>query len=190
MKILGKRILIETRRPVKTDGGIFLPETGTASNENSEGVVMAIGSAIKESLPYTKGSFVFVAMYSGMKVQVMGKERLLVEQDDICGVMVGNAFHPVGDRILLKPIKTVAPNSKIVRPSAYEDDKDDLITCTVHLLGVGIKNKKGALHPFSIKVGDSVMIKPFCGRDVDTATGTFKLIKQESIEAIINESNL
>ena len=115
-----------------------------------------------------------------------GKREKFVNQDDMCGVLVGGTFHPVGDRILLKPIKTVARDSSIIRPSAYENDEEGLISCTVHLLGVGIKNKKGELRPFTVKIGDEVLVKPFAGRDVDTATGTFKLCKQTDIEAITN----
>ena len=185
MKILGKRILIEPVSVEKSAGGIFLPGALNPDKQDQEGIVLAIGSGIRESLPYRKGSHVFLAMYSGIEIEVKGTRAKFVNQDDICGVLIGNTFHPVGDMILLKPIKTVARDSSIIRPSAYENDEEGLISCTVHLLGVGIKNKKGEIRPFSIKIGDEVMVKPFCGRDVDTADSAYKLVKQQDIEAII-----
>ena len=186
MKILGKRILIEPVKALTSAGGIVLPDNAT--QHSMEGTIVAIGSAITETLPYTKGSRVFVEMFKMTPLQafgVNGKEMFLVNQDDICGVMIASAFHPVGDRILLKPIKTVARDSKIIRPSAYDHDAESLINCTVHLLGVGIKNKRGEIRPFSVKVGDEVLVKPFIGRDVDAAEGVYKLVCQNDISAII-----
>jgi len=189
MKILGKRILIEPISVEKSAGGIFLPDALNPEHKDQEGIVRAIGNGIRESLPYRKGSHVFIEIYranGSCTLVYKYKEYRLIEQDAICGVLIGNAFHPIGDRILLKPIKTVSRDSKIIRPSAYENDAEGLIECAVHLLGVGIKNKKGELRPFSVKIGDEVLVKPFCGRDVDTAEGTFKLVKETDIEAITN----
>jgi co-chaperonin GroES (HSP10) len=185
VKILGKRILISPVKSEKSAGGIFLPDATNPDSQDQEGIVMAIGSDIKESLPYKKGSHVFLAMYSGMEIEVNGKRAKFVNQDDICGVMAGDVFRPCGDRILLKPIKTVARDSKIIRPSAYEVGADDgLLHCTVHLLGNGVRNKKGEYRPFAVKIGDKVLIKPLAGRDVDAAECSYKLVKQTDIEAI------
>jgi co-chaperonin GroES (HSP10) len=187
MKILGKRILIQPTVVEKTAGGIFLPGVENPMRQNEEGIVMAIGSGIKESLPYRKGSRVFVEMYKtsySNTLSVDGKECFLVEQGSICGTIFDESFHPVGDGILLKPIKTVSRDSKIIRPSAYAADDDELLHCTVHLLGNGVRNKKGEYRPFSIKIGDEVLIKPNAGRDVDAADTTFKLVKETDIEAI------
>ena len=187
MKILGKRILIEPVSAIVSSGGIHLPQSSQL--HSMEGTVMAIGSGMQgQSLPYTKGSHVFLGMYRATHetaFEAKGRNCFLVEHEAICGVMVGMAFHPIGDNILLKPIKTVAPNSKIIRPSAYEEDKEGLVTYTVHLLGVGIKTKKGVLKPFSVKIGDEVLANPFAGRDVDTSQCTFKLVKQTDIEAVM-----
>jgi co-chaperonin GroES (HSP10) len=189
MKILGNRILIQPTVVEKTDGGIFLPQTLDPDKQNQEGVVIAIGSAIRESLPYRKGSHVFIEIYKAKPVNVIivnGLECYLVEQDAICGVEVNGKFHPVNDKILLKPIKTVSRDSNIIRPSAYEvDAADGLLHCTVHLLGNGVKNKKSEYRPFIVKIGDEVLIKPFSGRDVDAAECSYKLVKESDIEAII-----
>ena len=62
MKILGNRILIEPVSVEKSDGGIFLPDALNPDKQDQEGIVLAIGSGIRESLPYRKGSHVFLAM--------------------------------------------------------------------------------------------------------------------------------
>lgn len=188
MKILGKRILIEPVTAIVSSGGIHLPQSSQL--HSMEGIVMAIGSGLTESRPYQKGSHVFVEMYkSGPEsaLGVKGKDCFLVEHEAICGVMVGLAFHPIGDNILLKPTKVIDSTKKLIRPSAYEDDADALIPCTVHLLGSGIKSKKGVLKPFTVKIGDEVLIEPFCGRDVDTSEGTYKLVKESDVKAVLYE---
>jgi len=187
VKILGKRILIEPLKDQRKSGSIFLPDS--VGQENAEGKVLAIGSEIREALPYTKGSDVFIAMYSGMKVVVLGKDRLLVNQDDICGVMANGAFHPIGNNILLKPVDSVVQNDILIRlPDVSGDSSryhgDDLRQFTVHLLGNGNRNKKGEYRPFAVGVGDKVLAHPFAGRDVDTIKGTFKLVKQSDIQAM------
>lgn len=183
MKILGKRILIEPVKAIVSSGGIHLPE-----KDGTEGIVLAIGSGIKESRPYTKGSKVFISMYSGMKVQVMGKDRIMVEQDDICGVDIHGFFHPIADNILLKPVDEIVQGGIIIQlpdfskdASEYKDDPTGRFT--VYLCGNGIKKRNGDFLPFELAVGDTVFAKPFSGRDVDTPRGTFKLIKHSDILA-------
>jgi len=187
MKILGHRVLIAPINSDKSSGGIFLPDAASPDRVDQEGIVMAIGSGIREDLPYRKGSHVFIEMYKAQaqEILVKGMPARFIEQSAIVGALSATgAFYPIGDKILLKPIKTVCSGSKIIRPSAYEHGEDELMTCTVHLLGNGVRNKRGEYWPFEVKVGDLVLIKPFAGRDVDTNECTFKLVKQSDIEAI------
>lgn len=193
MKILGQRILIEPVSAQESRGGIIIP--ACAEQENATGVVVAIGSGIKESRPYKKGSVVFLAMYKGEKLEVNGKKMLLVDQEDVCGVMINNSFHPIGDKILLRPIEKIDSGGIIVLLPDWSDDKSnfqdgEIGIFKVHLVGSGIKTKKGNLVPFLVKVGDTVYAKPFAGRDVDTLEGTFKLVQETDILGIVDEPKM
>ncbi len=180
MKLLGRRLLlIPVKSADKTKGGILLPEVG--QSEEQEGIVAAIGSGIKEATEYTKGSRVFLEMYKTIRVKHDDFEYLMVDQEAVIGVDVNGQFHPIGNRILLKATTTIERDGVIIRPSAYDHDKDSTICCTIHLLGSGIKNKKGERQPFDVKIGDQVFIEPFSGRDVDTAEGQYKLVTQDLI---------
>lgn len=188
MKLLGQRILIEPVNARKMFAGLFLPDC--AEQDNAEGIVRAIGSEIREALPYTRGSHVFIAMYAGMKVTVMNNDWLVVEKDDVCGVLVGDRFHPIGNKILLKPMtEAVDDKIHILLPDVSMDRsqyKNEALTrFSVHLIGNGVRSRKGAWRPFSVKVGDTVLAKPFAGRDVDALEGCYKLVTQDDIEAVL-----
>lgn len=193
MKILGKRILVEQMKSSdKSDGGIVIPESCQRIGE--EGVVAAIGSGIKESREYRKGSRVFLEMYKAdfnAEITYKGKPYHLVSESAICGVELGGRFHPVGERILLKPVRELKSDRLIVPLPDYSGDaasykEDGLARCTVHLLGSGMRMKDGTVRHFDVAIGDTVLVMPFVGRDVDTPEGTFKLVRPNDIQAILS----
>lgn len=192
MKILGKNILL---KPVadsgKTAGGIHLPQgvNDPSWRKNQQGAVVAIGSGITESLEYCKGSRVFVEMYRGKTIEVLGEDHLIVPQDAIVGISVGDGlFHPIGNKILLKPIKTVRHQGRIIRPGAYDLDEGETLFAEVHLLGTGNRLKDGTIVPFEVKVGDIVALSAQAGRDVDATEATYKLVEEKDIQGIVSES--
>lgn len=193
MKIIGKKLLLSPVTPRGVSrGGILIPET--AFKDGMEAIVVAIGSAITEALPFRKGSRVFVELYKSKPQEIAGVPYLTCDVEDICGIAVGDEanyqFHPIGDKILLKPVTHISQGNLIVPAPAFDQDaaeyKDhDLARCTVHLVGVGVVNRKKQLFPFDVVIGDTVFIHPFIGRDVDSSSGTFKLVKHSDILAKI-----
>jgi chaperonin GroES len=193
MKLLGTNILV---KPVDlarmTAGGIFLPEVAndTPFMMNQEGIVVAIGSAIRDSLEYTKGSRVFMEMYKPKPITIKGEPHLIVQREAIVGISVGDGeFHPIGNKILLKPGRWINHEGKIIRPSAYEHDEDSVIHCTVHLLGSGNRRKDGTIVPFEVSIGDVVAIKPMSGRDVEAADCIYKLVEEKDILLVIPQTS-
>ncbi len=182
MKILGKNILLKPVPTAETSkGGIFLPDSSRQMTK--EGIVAAIGAGITEAREYQKGSRVFVEMYQAKPYHIKGVDYVLVEQQHICGVMIGEDFHPVGDRIMLQQLPS--HKSAIIRPSAYEADHDAPLHCKVIAVGSGVKTKSGKLVPFDVKVGQIVIIMPTSGRDVEAAEDIYKLVTQKFILGII-----
>ena len=83
-KPLGARVLL---RPVEseeaTPSGIVLPDTAKRDNQNAE--VVAAGS--HEDVKVSVGDVVVYRKYSGTEINVEGEDHLVVEADDILGVI-------------------------------------------------------------------------------------------------------
>ena len=185
MKLLNKQILVEPLESAGiSKGGIIIQDS--ARSKEQEGIVLGIGSGIKEAKPYRKGSKVFIEMYQAKPITIDGRELVLVDEKAICGAVVGEGqFHPVDDRILLKQLPSF--KSSIIRPSAYERDADEPLVCEVWALGNGVKLKNGTIIPFEVKQGDKVIILPTAGRDVQAGDDTYKLVRHHEIQGIAND---
>jgi len=91
IKPLADKILIEPlEREAKTPGGIIIPDT--AKEKPQEGKVIAVGPGkweegklIKPEVK--KGDRVLYRRYGGNEIKIEGKEYLMVEMDDILGVI-------------------------------------------------------------------------------------------------------
>ena len=81
---LGKRVLIEREEELKTTAsGIIIPEN--ASKEKpSEGKVIAIS---KEVEGISEGDRVVFAKYSGSEITLDNKKYLVLNTDDILGII-------------------------------------------------------------------------------------------------------
>jgi chaperonin GroES len=83
-KPLGARVLL---RPVEredaTPSGIVLPDTAKADNQNAE--VVAAGA--HEDVKVKVGDVVVYRKYSGTEISVEGEDHLVVDADDILGVI-------------------------------------------------------------------------------------------------------
>ena len=85
-KPLGARVLL---RPVEredaTASGIVLPDTAKRDKQNAE--VVAVGA--HEDVSVSVGDMVVYRKYSGTKIEVDGDDHLVVDADDILGVVEG-----------------------------------------------------------------------------------------------------
>jgi chaperonin GroES len=72
-------------REEQTAGGIVLPDTAREKPQTAEAV--AVGAS--DEVNVSAGNVVAVAKYSGTEVKIEGEEHLIVDADDILGVMVG-----------------------------------------------------------------------------------------------------
>lgn len=189
MRILGKNILLKPlAAPMITPGGIHLPQDvhDPEWRKNQQGVVLAIGTGIRESVEYRKGTHVFVEMYKPKTITFRGEEHLIVSQGDIVGVMVDEGrFHPIGDKILLRPLKTMHPSTLIERPGAYDRDEGETMFAQVELIGTGIRTKRAGIIPFEVAIGDVVFLSAQAGRDVDMIEATYKLVSHKEIQGVM-----
>jgi len=89
-KVLVKR----NEEPLKTKGGLFLPENSN-KEKPVEGTVLAVGNGRVGDdgkvtpLTVEVGDKVVFGKYSGTEIKVDGEDRLILREDDILGVLEG-----------------------------------------------------------------------------------------------------
>jgi len=87
-KPLGLRVLVQrVEEESKTASGIIIPDN--AKEKPLEGIVKAVSEEVKkdENLPLKEGDKVVFAKYSGTDITIDGKEYLVLNTDDILGII-------------------------------------------------------------------------------------------------------
>jgi len=87
-KPLGLRVLVErVEEESKTASGIIIPDN--AKEKPLEGKIIAISKEVEEdeNLPLKEGDKIVFAKYSGTEITVDGKEYLVLNTDDILGII-------------------------------------------------------------------------------------------------------
>ncbi|HET7502529.1 MAG TPA: co-chaperone GroES [Kofleriaceae bacterium] len=78
----------------KTSGGLFIPDN--AKEKPLEAVVIAVGSGkllangTIQPLAVKAGDRILIAKYSGSEVKLVGKDHVIVREDDVLGVLEEN----------------------------------------------------------------------------------------------------
>jgi chaperonin GroES len=86
LKPLGERALVKMiEGEEQTASGIVLPDTARQKPQTAE--IVAVGTS--EDVKVSVGDVVVLAKYSGTEVTIDGEEHLIVDADDILGVMEG-----------------------------------------------------------------------------------------------------
>ncbi len=86
LKPLGERALVKmVEREEQTASGIVLPDTARQKPQTAE--VVAVGTS--EEVKVSVGEVVVLAKYSGVEVKIEDEEHLIVDADDILGVVEG-----------------------------------------------------------------------------------------------------
>ncbi|MCA3749037.1 MAG: co-chaperone GroES [Rubrobacter sp.] len=83
-KPLGERALVKlVEREEKTPSGIVLPDTAKEKPQTAE--VIAVGDA--EDIKVKEGDIVVFAKYSGTEISLNGEDYMILDADDILGVV-------------------------------------------------------------------------------------------------------
>jgi chaperonin GroES len=86
LKPLGARALVKmVEGEEQTASGIVLPDTAREKPQTAE--VVAVG--VSDEVEVSTGDVVVLAKYSGTEVKIEGEEHLIVDADDILGVVEG-----------------------------------------------------------------------------------------------------
>jgi len=91
---LRDRVLVEyTDEPEKSSGGIFIPDT--AKEKPQKGIVISVGPGKKtddgklQKMDVKPGDAVLFDNYSGSKIKMDNKDYLIINDDDILGIIEG-----------------------------------------------------------------------------------------------------
>jgi chaperonin GroES len=83
---LGQRVLVEiVEEESKTATGIIIPDN--AKEKPSQATVVAVSNEVKEDGEIQKGDNVVFAKYSGTEITVDGNKHLVLDVDDIVGIL-------------------------------------------------------------------------------------------------------
>ncbi|MFP4332086.1 MAG: co-chaperone GroES [Campylobacterales bacterium] len=83
---LGQRVLVErVEEETKTSSGIIIPDN--AKEKPLGGEVKAISKEVKEEGELSVGDKVIFSKYSGTEIKLDGKEYLVMNLDDILGIL-------------------------------------------------------------------------------------------------------
>lgn len=85
-KPLGQRVLVQrVEEETKTSSGIIIPDNAKEKPLNGE--VKAISKEVAEEGEVKTGDKVVFAKYSGTEIKLDGEEYLVMNMDDILGVL-------------------------------------------------------------------------------------------------------
>ncbi len=85
-KPLGQRVLVErVEEENKTSSGIIIPDN--AKEKPLSGKVIAVSDEVAEEKKIADGDTVVFAKYSGTEIKLDGKEYLVMNTDDILGIL-------------------------------------------------------------------------------------------------------
>ena len=90
-RVLVRRVLEDE----KTKGGIIIPDTAKEKPQRGEIVAAGKGRVTSEGktlpLELKRGDQILFGKYSGTELKINGEELLMMREDDVLGVVGGNA---------------------------------------------------------------------------------------------------
>lgn len=85
-KPLGERVLVErVEEEKRTSSGLIIPDNAT--EKPSIGVVKELSKEVEEKGELQKGDKVLFGKYKGNEVKIDGKDFIVLESEDILGVL-------------------------------------------------------------------------------------------------------
>lgn len=92
-------------------------------------------------------------------------------------------IRPVGDRILIQHIEENEQiRGGIIIPDAAREKPQQ---AKVIALGSGIKNDKGEIRPFEVKVGDTVLVAKYGGAEVKLDGKKYTLVREDDLLGLL-----
>lgn len=85
-KPLGKRVLVErVEEEKKTSSGLIIPDNAT--EKPSMGIIKEVSKEVEKASEVKKGDKVLFGKYKGNEVKIGNKDFIVLESEDILGVL-------------------------------------------------------------------------------------------------------
>jgi len=171
---LGDRVLVKIKKAEeKSGGGILLPTTAQTKPQGGEVVAIGDGGKNKLESSVKTGAQVVYSKYAGTEVDFNGSKHLILNEDDIVGILETDDvkdLKPLNDRVLIK----VAEAEQKTAGGLFltEASKDKPSIGTVIAVGPGTLDEEGKRKPLTVSTGESVLYSKYAGNDFEGADGS------------------
>jgi chaperonin GroES len=91
-------------------------------------------------------------------------------------------IQPIGDRILVKRVESIAKKGGIIIPDTA---KEKPMEAEVVEIGTGKIMKDGKRQPFEVKKGDRVIIEKYSGSEITIDDVEYLLIREDGILGVV-----
>jgi chaperonin GroES len=93
-------------------------------------------------------------------------------------------FQPLGDRVLVEPIKEGQQEvgGIIIPDSAKEKPQQGKVIA----IGVGAKDEDGKPREFNVKAGDTVLLPKYGGTEIKLDGVTYQILREDDILGVLN----
>jgi len=93
-------------------------------------------------------------------------------------------FQPLGDRVLVQPVKEEEQKKGgiIIPDSAKEKPQEGKVIA----LGTGPKDEDGKVVPFRVKVGDTVLMPKYGGTEFKMDGKEYQIIREDDILGVLS----
>lgn len=92
-------------------------------------------------------------------------------------------FNPLGDRVLLQRIEEAEQvRGGIIIPDSAKEKPQE---ATVIAIGTGKKDDDGKVVPFSVKVGDKVLLSKYGGTEIKLNDADYLIVREDDILGVV-----
>jgi chaperonin GroES len=197
---LHNRVLIKRSAPAdKTESGLlFIPESSQERKLDGEVKAVGKGRIVKNTehapVDVQVGERVMFGPWSGTDIKIEGEEQLILNDDDIIGVLADGAADGVptrvlSDRFLILPDKVPDERTSrggIIIPRSARDNSH-MCTGRVVKIGPGMPCADGTRWPMpmDVKEGDRILYKDMGARIVTINKVKYASVHEELVLAVL-----
>ncbi|KAF3324166.1 chaperonin [Carex littledalei] len=167
---LGDRVLVKIKTSEeKTSGGIFLPSTAQTKPQGGEVVAIGEGRTVgnkKVEISVPTGAEVVYSKYAGTEIEFNGVKHLIMNEDDIVGVLETEDvkdLKPLSDRVLIKVAQAEEKTAGGLLLTEASKEKPSI--GTIIAVGPGLLDNDGNRKAVDITPGSTVLYSKYAGSE-------------------------
>lgn len=192
LKPLGDRVLIKIKAAEeKSAGGILLPSTAQTKPQGGEVVAVGEGRTIgpkKVEIGVKSGAPVVYSKYAGTEVEFNGSKHLILNEDDIVGILETEDIKdlkPLNDRVLIKVQEAEQTTAGGLLLTQASKEKPSI--GTVIAVGPGPLDEEGKRKELPLSPGNTVLYSKYAGNDFKGTDGSeYIALRASDVMAVLS----